>query len=107
MSAASATSIVFPDTDGPRLYEPGDIPTKDILVQLEVECRTMLHVSIPSWYRGRPGRYLLEDTARKHILSTRIIPDLRWGKLPSADDYKAITMGRVKDLKGGDKVFLT
>ena len=101
-AAASATSIVFPDTDGPRLYEPGDIPTKDILVQLEVECRTMLHVSIPS-----PGRYLLEDTARKHILSTRIIPDLRWGKLPSADDYKAITMGRVKDLKGGDKVFLT
>ena len=43
---------------------------------------------------------MLEDTAR-------IIPDLRWGKLPSADDYKAITMGRVKDLKGGDKVFLT
>jgi len=97
---------VFPNQDGPRLYEPGDIPTKDILVQLEVECRTMLHVSIPSWYHGRAGRYQQEDTARKHVLTTRTLPGLRWGKLPTADDYKAFTLGRCRDLEGGDKAWL-
>ena len=66
----------------------------------------MLHVSIPSWYHGRAGRYQQEGTARKHVLTTRTLPGLRWGKLPTADDYKAFTLGRCRDLEGGDKAWL-
>ena len=101
--AASSSATVFPDPDGPRLFGPGNIPTADVLVRLEATFRTVLHVTIPAVYKGHSGRYVQADTARKNVLTTRIFQDLRRGKLPSADDYWAITAGPYKDLIGADK----
>ena len=36
-SAASVTPPVFPDPDRARLYDPGYIPTADVLMRLESE----------------------------------------------------------------------
>ena len=62
-------------------------------MRLEATFRTVLHVTIPAVYKGHSGRYVQADTARKNVLTTRIFQDLRRGKLPSADDYWAITAG--------------
>ena len=88
------------------LYRPGGIPTKDVLERLESEFRAVLHTEIPRAYKGRGGRYRQADTARKNVLTSRILPELRYGKLPSADDYKAITLGPYKELAQGAKAWL-
>ena len=105
-SSAAIVPSVFPDLGGSMLYRPGGIPTKDVLERLESEFRAVLHTEIPRAYKGRGGRYRQADTARKNVLTSRILPELRYGKLPSADDYKAITLGPYKELAQGAKAWL-
>ena len=65
-----------------------DIPTaQQQLRDKEAACITLLSVTIPSWYAGRgSGRWNGIDSARKQCIVSRVQPDLRLGRMPSAED---------------------
>lgn len=47
---------------------------------------------IPSRYSGRGGRYKSADTARKTYVRAIALAALRYGKFPSADDWRLLFM---------------
>ena len=75
---------------------------------MEQQCKTLLFVTIPSWYQQRgSGRWKGVDTARKQCIESRVQPDLRFGKMPSDDDVKALfTLGKFDTLSTADQKWL-
>jgi hypothetical protein len=84
----------------------GQVPSAELLREREVLYRTLLEVTIPGRYAGSSGRYHGTDTARKNVLRTRVLPDLRWGRLPSAETHRALTLGRYSELSKMDQKFM-
>ena len=83
------------------------LPTYQGLLVAEQEYRTLRDVTIPGYYAGRgSGRYHGTDTARMNMLRTVVLYDLRFGKLPSDEDRRALFMGHFRDLSKADQQWL-
>ena len=104
-SSASASSSAASSSSEPLQYAAGTIPTEEQLQLLIGQYRTLLHVTIPGRYQGS-GRYHGTDTARKTVLITRTLPQLQFGKVPSAEDHRALTMARFSELSNADQKFM-
>ena len=86
-----------------------EIPTADELREKEAECITLLSITIPSWYANRgSGRWNGIDPARKQCIISRVQPDLRLGRMPSAEDNRALfELGRVSEMSPTDKKWIS
>jgi len=60
-------------------------------------------VAIPGWYAGRSGRYHSYDTERKNALRSRVLLDLRRGKIPLPLTQEVMTFGRASEMSEAEK----
>ena len=83
------------------------IPTDSELFDAEREYRTLCDVTIPGFYSGRSGRYHATDTAKKNMLHSSVLRGLRFGKLPSDEDRRALFMDHWDKLSKADRKWMT
>ena len=80
------------------------LPTPSELVDMRQKCETLVGVTLKQRYSHRSGRYSGVDTARRKCVLTRVLPGLKFGRLPSAEDHRALfELGAVADMSAGDK----
>jgi len=80
-----------------------NVPTIEELRGLESTYRHLLKVEIPGWYAGRAGRYHAYDTERKNALRSRILLDLRYGKMPTPLTQEVMTFGKASSLSSSER----
>ena len=83
------------------------IPTDSELFDAEREYRTLCDVTIPGFYSGRSGRYHATDTAKKNMLHSSVLRGLRFGRLPSDEDRRALFMDHWSKLSKADRKWMT
>lgn len=76
-----------------------EVPTVQNLHGLEACYRRLIKVAIPEWYLGRSASYHLYETERKNALRTRVLLDLRRGKLPDALTQEVVSFSRASEMK--------
>ena len=73
--------------------EPKDgIPTALMLVGARAELEEMRDTTIPGRRANGRGRYRKYDTARMACISGKLLPALMYGKWPSPEDRRALTL---------------
>ena len=82
------------------------VPTKEQLLDVARKCAT-LKLALRQMYSKRSGRYNGVDTARKQCIDTRVVPGLDKGRLPTADDNRALfELGPVATMLPADKKWI-
>ena len=94
LSAASASSRPF-------------FPTKEDIHRKRVELLHLKHTVIPDRRNRKRGRHVKHETSRLIWIDTVGLPNLLRGKLPSAEDEKALTLPHPNATDEAGKQLLT